>query len=508
MKIFISYPPIESDKGVPLLSQNRQFQWFNVPTYIYPMVPAYAATMLKNAGYEVVWDDAIAEKKTYQKWLQEVINSKPDIMMIETKTPVVKTHWKIIKELKEKIPSMKIVLVGDHVTALPEESFYHSPVDYVLTGGDYDFLLLNLVQYLDKKTDTLEPGIYYRDADGKVKNTGKFVLNHDLNKLPFIDRDLTKWWLYSKENGNYKRVPGTYTMVGRDCWWRKNGGCTFCAWTVIYPNFRTRTPESLLDEIGMLIEKYGVKEIMDDTGTFPAGDWLREFAEGMIKRGYNKKVYIDINMRLGVLSYEDYKLMKKANFRLVLVGIESANQKTLDRINKGVKVEDMVQSVIDMRRAGLYPHITIMFGYPWETYEDAKKTLELGKWLLRKNYAYTMQATIVIPYPGTRLFEECKENGWLLTEDWDRYDMREPVMKTPMPPDKLMSLVQEIYSVAFHPEFLFRRFISIKDFDDLKYFVRAGIKVIGHILDFGNKKLHRLWDKIRGQDGREKTTTC
>jgi hypothetical protein len=61
MKISISCPPIHSDKGVPLLSQNRQFQYFQSPTYIYPVVPAYAATLLDNAGYDVIWDDGIAE---------------------------------------------------------------------------------------------------------------------------------------------------------------------------------------------------------------------------------------------------------------------------------------------------------------------------------------------------------------------------------------------------------------------------------------------------------------
>ncbi len=72
MKISISYPPLHSEKGVPLLSQNRQFQYFQSPTYIYPVVPAYAATLLENAGYDVVWDDGIAEEKTYSQWLNDL----------------------------------------------------------------------------------------------------------------------------------------------------------------------------------------------------------------------------------------------------------------------------------------------------------------------------------------------------------------------------------------------------------------------------------------------------
>ncbi|PJE68889.1 B12-binding domain-containing radical SAM protein, partial [Candidatus Shapirobacteria bacterium CG10_big_fil_rev_8_21_14_0_10_38_14] len=171
--------------GVPLLSQNRQFQWFHNPTYIYPIVPAYAATTLKKAGYDVVWLDGIAEKWSYQKWLNEIKKEKPDLIVMETKTPVIKKHWEIINQLKIVNCKLKIVLIGDHVTALPEESFKNSKVDYILTGGDYDFLLLNLANYLTKGAK-LEPGIYYRE-ENKIKNTGRFLLNHDLNTLPFID---------------------------------------------------------------------------------------------------------------------------------------------------------------------------------------------------------------------------------------------------------------------------------------------------------------------------------
>ena len=99
-----------------------------------------------------------------------------------------------------------------------------------------------------------------------------------------------------------------------------------------------------------------------------------------------------------------------------------------------------------------------------------------------------MQATVVIPYPGTPLFDECRKEGWLITTDWDRYDMREAVMKTPMSPEQIMDFVQTIYGTAFSPEFLMRRLLSIGDLDDIKYFLRAGAKVLGHILDFRSNR--------------------
>jgi len=226
---------------------------------------------------------------------------------------------------------------------------------------------------------------------------------------------------------------------------------------------------------------------MDDTGCFPVGDWLRVFCSGLISRGINKKTYFDCNMRFGALSPEDFKLMKKANFRLLLFGLESANQSTLDRLNKNVKTERIVEDCKAAAKAGLYPHITLMFGYPWESFEEASKTLELGKWLLKKGYAYTMQATMVIPYPGTKLYDECKQKGLLKTLDWDRYDMKFPVMQAPFADHKIMELVQGMYKISFQPEFLLRKALSIRDLDDLKYYSRAANKVLGHIFDFRNK---------------------
>lgn len=449
------------------------------------MVGAYAATLLKSAGYDIVWDDGIAEEKSYSKWLGDLKGNDPDVVMIETKTPVVKKHWKIIEDIKEANPEAKVILVGDHVTALPKESLENSKVDYVLTGGDYDFLLLNLVKFLGDK-EKLESGIWYR-KNGKIKNTGSFQLNHDLNSLPFVDRDLTRWWLYSEKNGNFKETPGTYTMVGRDCWWRKNGGCTFCSWPTLYPTYRVRKPGLLVDEIGVLIENYKVKEIFDDTGTFPVGRWLRKFAELMIERGYSEKVWFSCNMRFGTLTREDYRLMRNAGFRMLLFGVESASQQTLDRLNKGIMVEDIVKECKVARKEGLEPHITIMVGYPWESREDALATLRLARILMEKGWAVTLQSTIVMPYPGTRLYKEALENGWLRIDpkDYDRFDMTEPVLNTvDMDPEEVMRICDEIYKVFLSPKYVFRHLTRIRSWRDLKHSARGAIRVLGHVKDF------------------------
>ncbi|KKS94763.1 MAG: Radical SAM domain protein, partial [Candidatus Collierbacteria bacterium GW2011_GWC2_43_12] len=142
LRLVIGYPPIPSDKGVMLLSQNRQFQYFNAKTYIYPMVPAYAASNAQKHGYKVKWMDGIAEEQTYKEWVRELKKFKPDVLMVETKSPIVKKHWQIIKDLKKELPKLLLVWVGDHVTFAPEEMMDNSKVDYLITGGDYDFVIV------------------------------------------------------------------------------------------------------------------------------------------------------------------------------------------------------------------------------------------------------------------------------------------------------------------------------------------------------------------------------
>jgi len=273
-------------------------------------------------------------------------------------------------------------------------------------------------------------------------------------------------------------------MAGRDCWWRKDGGCTFCSWTTLFPIFRARKPELVVDEIGFLIEKYEVKEIFDDTGTFPVGKWLKRFCELMIERGYNKEIYFSCNMRFGALNKEDYRLMAKAGFRMLLFGLESASQKTRDMSGKGVTVERMIKETRWAAEAGLEPHITIMVGYPWETREDTWETFKLAKYLFQKGWAKTLQVTIVIPYPGTKLFKQALEKGWLKTLDWDDYDMTKPVMKTTLSDEDIELMARKIYQLFFTPQYIARTILTIRSLEDIQYILRGLKKVLGHIKDF------------------------
>jgi anaerobic magnesium-protoporphyrin IX monomethyl ester cyclase len=484
MKIMIAYPPLMSEKGVPLLAQNRQFQWFKNPTYIYPMVPAFAATMLKAAGFDVSWEDGIAEGMSEATWKSRFHEIRPDVVVLESKTPVIRRHWNIVRDIKASYPSTIVVLIGDHVTARPEESMNACPADYIVTGGDYDFSLVDLCRALAGKSppSSYPPGTWYR-KDGNISTTGPFTVNHDLALLPRIDRELTKWTLYAYKNGNFKYTPGTYVMASRDCWW---GRCRFCSWTTLYPagTYRTVPVEKHLDEIGSLINNYGIREIFDDSGCFPKGEWLRTFCRGMIDRGYANRVILGCNMRIGGLNEEDCRLMKQAGFRFILIGLESVSQSTLDRLDKGVRVEDIAGMCRMAKRAGLEPHVTIMVGYPWETRKAAEATIAFARDLFRRGFIDTLQATIVVPYPGTPLYEEAQQEGWLSVTDWDDFDMKKSVWRSPVSPEDLQGFVRSLYGSALSPRFLIRKLTSVRNLDDVVYLFKAGRKLLAHLSDF------------------------
>ena len=445
---------------------------------------AMAATLLKQEGHEVMWSDGPAEGLSWQEQSWAISRFDPDLVVWEVKTPSVIGTWGKANSISRQqiVPGnmrkAKVVLVGDHVTALPEESTEQPSIWAVITGGDYDFGLLNYIKAGCPK------GIFRQKTDS------------DLKHLPVVDRKLTRWEDYGYEHGsgNYKYLPGTHSMIGRDCWWRHQGGCTFCSWTNTFKNWRVGTTDQLMAEVENCAS-LGIRELFDDTGTFPIGNWLHDFCEKLIKfNGGNRhgkaKVTMGCNMRPGALGQESYDLMGRAGFRFILYGLESANHATLEKINKGQAPHDIESTVRMAKSAGLEPHVTCMIGYPWESKKEAENTIALTRKLFAKGWIDTLQATIVIPYPGTELYRQCVENDWLRYQpgDWDKWDMRSPVMKCPMTDEEVLGITRGVYKAFLSPQYMARKLVNVRTKDDLKFLGR-GLKLLyGHLLDFSGRK--------------------
>jgi len=260
-------------------------------------------------------------------------------------------------------------------------------------------------------------------------------------RLPAPDRIFTDAFdKRYQQNGNFKYHPGTYMQVANGCW---HGQCTFC---VEQKNeWEVRPVADIIEELARC-EYLGFKEVFDDSGTFPTSKWLDDFLSEFFKER-NKRLWdlrLGCNMRMVDV---DYFRMAQAGFRMVLFGLESANQATLDKINKGVRVDDY-KYIIKAAKAGLEPHVAVMFGYPWERDCDALETLRLVHWLLKKGYAKTAQASFYIPPDSKNI------------PSHNRY-------------------IKHIYRVARSPEFWLNKLRDIHDMDDLKYLwrqIKEGMK--------------------------------
>ena len=493
MKVAISYPPIVNDQGQKaMVSQNRNVQFFQKPTYLLPVIHAQAATALDQAGHDVYWDDGNAQLKNYDKWLSDLVAWQPDVVVFESTTPVMKFYWKTSRQLKELLPSTTIVITGYHSMRRPEETLDESDIDVVLRSNNLDFVLLRLVNEMAtnpfwRMTSDIE-GLTIRTSETESRSTGNFIQVEPLDKTPLIDRDLVRWKDYAYENGNFLNTPGTYaSSVVRDCMF---GKCTFCRYNGPDLTFSMMSVERSLDEYQDLIENHGVKEIFDDSGVWYRGREARQFAQGIIDRGLHKKgCYFGINTRFEYLDEETIKLMAKANFRFVLLGFEAADDETLMRLNKGYQMEHVESCLTWMTKYGLHPHLTIMVGYYWQTREQLDLTVKTVKSLMYRGLARTLQVTICTPLDFTPYHQECIDQGILLTDDYDDHDMSKLIVTAPLPHDEYYKAIREIYSITFNPRFIARQIMFLgkmrkRDWQFLfTYSIRAIRRVRQHIFN-------------------------
>lgn len=267
-----------------------------------------------------------------------------------------------------------------------------------------------------------------------------FDIDLPFTALPAPDRGLTegkhpRWQSY----GNYRRHPATHMMASNLCWY---GKCTFCVDTLKLKQGELRglrSVEHVIAEIDTLIAE-GYREVFDDSGTFPVGKWLEEFCQQMQSR--KKHILLGCNMKPVKL---DYRMMAEAGFKFMLVGLESANQHTVDRIQKGQRSEDIIPIIKSMSDAGLAPHTTWMTSYPWETEAEEQKTIDLCHYLLRKGYAKTAQVSIY------------------------------SLPRTAPAPDSIGHKRVPLYFSAYKsPEFWYHKLKDIRGLDDVAYLFRGG----------------------------------
>jgi hopanoid biosynthesis associated radical SAM protein HpnJ len=328
-----------------------------------------------------------------------------DLAVLHTSSPSFTGDVQVAEALKRENPALTIGFVGAKVAVEPEESLLASEAIDFVGREEYDFTILDIAE---GRPLAEVAGISFRDQDGSVVHTPDREMLHDMDRLPYVTPVYARDLDVSNYYNGYLRHPYVSLYTGRGC----RSRCTFCLWpqTVGGHLYRTRSVEHVMGEMASFRELFPtVKEVFFDDDTL-TDDRRRveEIARGMGRLGIPWACNAKANV-----PYETLKIMKDNGLRLLLVGYESGNQQILINIKKGIRVERARQFTKDCHALGIKIHGTFIVGLPGETSETIKQTISYAKELNPQS----LQVSIAAPYPGTALYKQAKENGWLPDDD-------------------------------------------------------------------------------------------
>src|ERR671922_1905520 len=326
-----------------------------------------------------------------------------ELAVLHTSSPSFAHDVKVAEALRQANPRLRIGFVGAHVAVARERALAASPAIEFVAGNEFDFTIEEIARGRPLATVA---GVSYR-TNGHLHRTPERPPLEDMDRLPFVvdvykrDLEVERYFI------GYLLHPYVSLYTGRGC----RSKCTFCLWpqTVGGQRYRTRSVAHVLGEIERATRLFPeVKEYFFDDDTF-TDDLPRAEA---IARGLGRLgVTWSCNAKADV-PYESLKVLKDNGLRLLLVGYESGSQAILNNVRKGIRLDRARQFTRDARALGIKIHGTFILGLPGETRETIEATIRFAQAI----DPHTVQVSLAAPYPGTELYEEALERGWLADE--------------------------------------------------------------------------------------------
>ena len=307
--------------------------------------------------------------------------------------------------VKKISPDTQVVMGGVYVTVAQEEVMENVNIDYTVIGeGEYTFRSL-IDYFLGNNKSLPEKGICYRKR-GEVINTGRSDFINDLDALPFPSYDLIDYSKYStnfarKSVGAPKKYPYARLFTSRGCPFE----CCFCQVKHIAGRrFRSRSSESILNEIEWLHKKYDVQcLIFDDDNLFTDRKRALSLFNGMVDRGLNMP-WASISTAVFKLDKDLMELMKASGCYFLNIAIESGSQRVLDEIvRKPINFQHAIDMVKMAKNVGIYIAANFIVGFPTETWDEILETIQFAE-KLNVDYVKIFHA---IPLRKTELWELC-----------------------------------------------------------------------------------------------------
>ncbi len=371
----------------------REVRSFWYPTWLAQVAAIVPGSRLIDAPARgLVLDDILPLAKDY------------GLIVLHTSTPSFQSDVKVAEALKAENPDALIGFVGPHVAVLPEPSLQASKsIDFV-ARNEFDYTIKDVAEGLPfEEID----GISHR-IQGRVVHNRERAIIHDMDRLPFVTEVYKRDLVIEDYFIGYLLHPYVSLYTGRGC----KSRCTFCLWpqTIGGHRYRTRSPESVGEEIALAKESFPqAKEFFFDDDTFTDD---RPRAEAIARLLGKMGVTWSCNAKANV-PYETLEVMRDNGLRLLLVGYESGNQQILHNIKKGMRIEWAKRFTADCHRLGITIHGTFIVGLPGETPETIEETIRFAKEI----NPHTIQVSLASAYPGTELYRQATENGWLLNDD-------------------------------------------------------------------------------------------
>ncbi len=385
-----------------------------------PLGLAYIASVLEQAGHRVKIVDSPTRRLGLREWLSEVKSFSPDIVGVSMMTPLAPKGYLAAKELKREMPDVPLVAGGTHVTYMYDEAL-NAGYD-VVVRGEGEYTMLELVETLGKDPRNMSAlrevkGVAFRE-NGRTVVTPDRPMIEDLDKLPWPDRDLLDMDKYTLFN---KPIRIAHVMASRGCPY----GCIYCITSYYWGRrYRYRSPKNVADEIEYIVNKYGTRTIVFTDDEFTANwKFVREFVNEIKTRGLD--ISFSCGARVDHVNKDIMKLLYDNGCSALYFGVESASQDTLNRIGKRITIEQAKRVFQWKRELGGFATGAFILGFPWETPQDMKETVELAI-RLQPDYA---QFTALTPYPGTPLWDFAEKHDLIIDRNWEHYTTVRPVIR-------------------------------------------------------------------------------
>lgn len=333
---------------------------------------------------------------------------QPDLIGITFLSTKMGAVQNLVRVAKNMFPAVPVVLGGAHPSVLYESSLKKTGADYVVIGeGEEAFS--ELVHFLESGRENPEniQGLAFQSENGDIVRTPGRPLIKNLDAMPFPDRES----LYRKET--YRPDDFSMIMTSRGCPFN----CAFCS-SIWERRVRYRSVPSIVDEIEYLMSRFKTRNIYfkDDTFTLSRKRVLN-FCDRLEARG------LDINWecltRIELVDEEIIQRMRRAGMTNLKIGIETGSQRLLYATNKNITLDQIRRGAGILNRLNQKWSAFFMLGYPDETEEEIKMSLDLIK-EIRPTY---VSMSILAPYPGCQYYYELERLG-VLGEDtnWNLYD--------------------------------------------------------------------------------------